>query len=146
MELKVDRYGQIPSTLHFNKPSSSLATRCDVIYKTLLRDCRKFYTDQVQFKNSKKGTKQSQISGNLDSYVDTYFAEYDEDTRVEIKFYLGCFTYPKHLVSTKSEVVVSSEEGKLAKVRRNKKVKELHTFLYVFSMEKCERFFNDRIL
>ena len=61
----------------------------------------------------------------------------------EIKFYIYCLIYPKEMIATRIEVY--DEEVNLLKrskrLFRLRKIKELHDFLYRFSMEKLKKFF-----
>ena len=75
--------------LQFSNPSNSFATRCDVVYKTLLRDCRKYFTDALQMKNMRKSKKLSNIGRVLDEFVRNRFEQYSEDSIHQLKFYLG---------------------------------------------------------
>lgn len=48
------------NSLHFNNPTDKLATRCDVIYKTLLRDCRKYFVEVFSSRFGNKRMKENQ--------------------------------------------------------------------------------------
>lgn len=134
--------------LHFNNPGETFATRCDVIYKTLLRDCRKYFTDSFKMKSMRKAKKLSKLGRILDDFVNINFAKYDDNTRADIRFYLGCLVYPKEMISTR--IGLYDENCKILKgnerAKKVRKIKELHNFLYNFSMEKCEKFFSNSSL
>lgn len=129
--------------LQFSNPSSSFATRCDVVYKTLLRDCRKYFTDALQMKNMRKSKKLSNIGRILDEFVRSKFSNYNESSIHQLKFYLGWLVYPKEMISSKIGLV--DEDNKMLKgSERNtqiKRIRDLHTFLYNFSMQRWEEFF-----
>ena len=148
VELRVSKNGHPITSLHFNNPTDSFATRCDVIYKTLLRDCRKFFTDKFQVKMIKKSKNPQKLERELDEFVEINFSELSSRMIKEVKFYLGWLVYPKELVTNraglydeKSNAIKGNERSK-----KVKKIKELHTFLYNFSMEKCEKFFENEAL
>lgn len=101
LELIVEQNAQNYSFLHFNNPTSSFSTRCDVIYKTLLRDCRKYYTNLFDYKQMRREKKLHLLSGKIEAYMRSHFSEFSEDNQREIKFYIGCMIYPKHMLSNK---------------------------------------------
>jgi hypothetical protein len=143
--INLDRYGKKPSTLHFNNPTDNFSTRCDVIYKTLLRDCRKYYTEKLNFKCVKKGSKSAQKSQTFERYIEHAFGEYSNETIAEIKFYLNWFTFPKQIMVSSCEPFLREAGEDMSQARR-KIVREFHVYLYNFSMEKCEKFFSNRVL
>ena len=129
--------------LQFSNPSNSFATRCDVVYKTLLRDCRKYFTDVLQMKSMRKSKKLSNIGRVLDEFVRNRFEQYNEDSIHQLKFYLGWLVYPKEMISSKIGLVDENNEllrgaEKNAQIKR---IRDLHTFLYNFSMQRWEEFF-----
>lgn len=148
MELSVFRHGQLPTSLHFNNPTESFSTRWDVVYKTLLRDCRKFYSEAFQLKNMRKSHKRNHLYKNLDEFVDSKFGEFSDVCKGEIKFYLGSLIYPKQMAAFKLNSYDDSDKTQKSneRIKRVKKIRELHDFLYNFSMEKCERFFSNQVL
>lgn len=99
-------------------------------------------------KSMRKAKKLSKLGSILESYIDENFAEFDERVKREILFYLGCLVYPKEMIT--SRVGLYDENCKILKGKERatkvKKIKELHNFLYVFSMEKCEHFFENPYL
>ena len=129
--------------LQFSNPSNSFATRCDVVYKTLLRDSRKYFTDALQMKSMRKSKKLSNIGRVLDEFVRNRFEQYNEDSIHQLKFYLGWLVYPKEMISSKVGLVDENNEL-LRGAEKNaqiKKIRNLHTFLYNFSMQRWEEFF-----
>ena len=148
LELRYTKRDKPPTQLHFNNPTDTFATRCDVIYKTLLRDCRKYFTECFQMKSMRKAKKLSKLGTILESFVETYFTVHSQPVKREILFYLGCLVYPKEMIT--SRVGLYDENGKILKgterAKKVKKIRELHNFLYNFSMEKCEMFFENPYL
>ena len=129
--------------LQFSNPSNKFATRCDVVYKTLLRDCRKYFTDALQMKSMRKSKKLSNIGRILDEFVRNRFEQYNEDSIHQLKFYLGWLVYPKEMISSKVGLIDQNNEL-LRGAERNaqiKRIRYLHTFLYNFSMQRWEEFF-----
>ena len=88
-------------TLQFRNSTSLFSTRCDVIYKTLLRDCRKYFGEELQLKYMRKRKKVSNIGRVLNEYVRKVFNQYSEEELKQIKFYLGCLVYPKEMISSR---------------------------------------------
>lgn len=148
IELKYTKREKPPTQLHFNNPTPSFSTRWDVIYKTLLRDCRKYFTECFQMKSMRKAKKLSKLAAILDRFVEETFTKHSKWVRREILFYLGCLVYPKEMIS--SRVGLYDEEGRILKGKERankvKRIKELHNFLYNFSMEKWEKFFENPYL
>ena len=78
-----------PKELQFINSGTSLATRCDVVYKTLLRDCRKYFADSLQMRDMRKSKKLYRLAKTLDEFVRSRFEGFDEKDIYELKFYLG---------------------------------------------------------
>jgi len=99
-------------------------------------------------KSMRKAKKLSKLGAILDAYVNENFREYNDTVKREILFYLGCLVYPKEMIT--SRVGLYDENCKILKGKERaikvKKIKELHNFLYNFSMEKCEKFFENPYL
>ena len=136
------------SGLQFSNPTSSFATRCDVIYKTLLRDCRRYFYDCFQMRKMRRNKRVYHLSKTLNNFVTENFSEHPKELRRELEFYLGCLVYPKEMTSAKvsiydhnNKVIRGSE-----RTQKVRKVKELHNILYRFSMDKCDKFFNNEYL
>lgn len=140
--------GGVLSTLYFINPTSTFSTRCDVIYKTLMRDWRKFYADRFSVVNIRRAKIKSGLEKAISDYVSTKFSEYSYEVQNELKFNICCLIYPKELISNKYDLF--DENSNLLKgkdrSRKVKRIKELHNHLYTFSMDKWERFFEDEPL
>ncbi|CAI2382345.1 unnamed protein product [Moneuplotes crassus] len=151
MQLKLKpKYAGSLATLQFRNPTDSFSTRCDVVYKTLLRDCRRYFYDCFQMKTMRKNKRVYHLSKTLAVFVDKKFdsPNFTEEFRRQIEFCLGCLVYPKEM--TNSKVAIYGEEGQVIKgqerAKKLRKVKELHSYLYNFSMDKCEKFFKNPYL
>ena len=147
MPLSVEMPYKSHTSLLFNNPKGILATRCDVIYKTLLRDCRKYYTNFFHFKKMSKEEKVAYISKTLDEFVTKEFPTCSFELQKEIKNYLVCFVYPRNALCTQiilKDKFLKELETNL-RSKRVAKIRELHGILYKFSMEKCDYFFRDKI-
>ena len=143
LEMKVCKKNGSHVTLYFNNPTASFSTRWDVIYKTLLRDCRKYYADRFEMKKFKRSRQTNCLNREIEEFVISNFSEYNDHMQNEIKFYILWLIYPKEMVSNR--VGVYDEDFNMLKgnerSKKIKKIKELHNYLYNFSMEKCEKFF-----
>ena len=132
-----------PKELQFINSGTSLATRCDVVYKTLLRDCRKYFADSLQMRDMRKSKKLSRLAKTLDEFVRSRFEGFDEKDIYELKFYLGWLVYPKEMISSRAGLL--DQHNKMLKGDERKqricKIKQMHSFLYNFSMQKWEQFF-----
>jgi len=144
------KYAESVVTLQFRNPTASFSTRWDVIYKTLLRDWKRFFYDCFQMKKMRKNKRVYHLSRTLPIFVSQNFnsSDYTEEFKREIEFYLGCLVYPKEMTSSK--VAIYGEAGQIIRgaerTKKLKKVKELHSYLYNFSMDKCEKFFRNPYL
>mmetsp|Transcript_28993 Transcript_28993/g.25642 ORF Transcript_28993/g.25642 Transcript_28993/m.25642 type:complete len:213 (+) Transcript_28993:331-969(+) len=142
------KYAGSTHTLQFSNPTASFSTRCDVIYKTLLRDCRRYYYDSFDMKRMRKNRRVYHLSKTLSLFVQTNFEHATEEFKRELKFTLGCLVYPKEM--TNAKVLIYDQDGNVVKgaerTKKLKKVKELHAYLYSFSMDKCEKFFKNPYL
>ena len=143
LEMKMSKRGDSLATLHFNNPTNSFSTRCDVVYKTMLRDCRKYFADKFGVKKIKRSKMINDLGNQIDDFVTDHFSEYDSHMQKEIKFYIWCLIYPKEILA--SRIGVFDEDSNVLKgnerSKKVRKIKELHNYLYSFSMEKCEKFF-----
>ena len=144
-ELETSKESEIvrPKELQFINSGTSLATRCDVVYKTLLRDCRKYFADSLQMRDMRKSKKLSRLAKTLDEFVRSRFEGYGEKDMYELKFYLGWLVYPKEMISSRAGLL--DQHNKMLKGEEKKqricKIKQMHSFLYNFSMQKWEQFF-----
>ena len=143
LEMKVCKKNDSLVTLNFNNPTTSFSTRCDVVYKTLLRDCRKYFADKFEVKKIKRSKETNSLNNEIDEFVNAEFQEYDDQMQKDIKFYIWWLIYPKEMFT--SRVGVYDEDCNVLKgnerSKKVRKIKELHNYLYSFSMEKCEKFF-----
>jgi hypothetical protein len=95
---------------HHIRTSSSrrFADRCDVLYKTILRDFRKFFStdfnDVTSYIKKKRYRSESFFGEALMEYVDKEFSQVlkkfektDIVTKIGLSFALGSLIYPKIL-------------------------------------------------
>ena len=73
LEMKSKKNEDSSVTLHFNNPTTSLSTRCDVIYKGLLRDCRKFFSDKFESRQFRKSKSLNSLDKKIDDFVSSCF-------------------------------------------------------------------------
>ena len=110
------------SRIQFSNPTASFATRCDVVYKTLLRDCKRYYFEYFQMRKMRKNKRISHLSKVLNTYVNEHFGQYSNEMRRELEFYLGCLVYPKEMTSYK--VAVYDQDDRVIRgAERTKKMK-----------------------
>ncbi|CDW84664.1 UNKNOWN [Stylonychia lemnae] len=137
--------------------------RSDVLYKTIMRDMRKFYTrkfnedSQYIRKKRNKGTKYFVCC--LESFLVHSFpelaalqeslklsgAESDLNLNEMIQF-LGCLLYPKDMMTTNKmklglsryngENSINMEDGSQSCFQWKKKFQTIHSYLYQFSLER----------
>jgi hypothetical protein len=135
-------------TLQFNNSTTSLSTRCDVVYKTLLRDCRRYYNDKFQVKKMHKNKRAFYLTKTLKKFVDENFSNRSTDDKRELEFYLGSLVNPKEMMD--SEVTLYGSNGQVLKgterTQKLKKVIRVYAVLYNYSMDKCENFFDNKFL
>ena len=135
--------GKIKS-LQYKNSTSHFATRCDVVYKTLMRDCRKYFAEELHMKSMRKSKKLANIGGIIDIFVRDRFIGYQEEVIKQLKFYLGWLVYPKEMIISK--VGLKDDENRLLvgaeRKQQVKKIEAMHQFLYNFSMKGWEEFFS----
>ena len=125
-------------TLQFNNTSKSLSTRCDVVYKTLLRDCRRYYNDKFQVKKMRKNRRAFYLTKTLKKFVDEKFSNLSTDEKRELEFYLGSLVNPKEMMDSK--VKLYGSDGQVLKgterTHKLKKVVPVYAALYNYSLDK----------
>ena len=136
------------STLYFLNPTSTFSTRWDVIYKTMMRDWRKFYADQFSVVNIRRAKIRNGLEKAIEDYVSTKFSQHAIEVQDELKFNICCLIFPKELISNKIDLFDEHSNQLKGKDRSKKvkRIKELHNYLYIFSMDKWEKFFEDEAL
>mmetsp|Transcript_20481 Transcript_20481/g.23650 ORF Transcript_20481/g.23650 Transcript_20481/m.23650 type:complete len:207 (-) Transcript_20481:103-723(-) len=123
--------------------------RRDVILKTVLRKCRKFYQKKFNSHTKFLKNKKKELSSYYKNCIEQFIAEcLPFDTNLNLSFHMGALLYPQEMIRSAEKFVFpngtkSSARKKLVK----KKVKVyqdqvdiLHDILYKFSREKLERF------
>ena len=137
LRLKSKSGGNLPF-LQFRNPTPSFSTRCDVIYKTLLRDCKRYFFEIFQMRKLRKHKRIYYLSKTLTNYVNQRFEHLSDEVKNELKIHIGCLVYPKEMASSK--VIIHDASGSpirgSERAKKLKKIKEIHTILYNFSMEK----------
>lgn len=114
---------------------SSFACRADVIYKKVLRDLRRFYTQDLKnitgFKDFKKARKDRSFCEVLLQYAEKVLGLQGE-TMNNVAFALGALVSPQQLGSTF-----------LGEKKSKKDVNQIHDTLYKFSITKLDSLLND---
>lgn len=123
-----------------------LSSRCDVVYKTILRDFRKFYLTLYR-KNAKpykrsKQKERTEFYPFLRQYITEFMAEdYTPTQQTELQFTLGCLIRKKEMLNQKNAKLCFKTGVLLKKKKleaRLQKIPEIHDYLYKFSIDKVE--------
>ena len=134
--------------LAFDNEGGDLSTRCDVVYKTILRDFRRFYLDS--FKSSKDysslthglGESLLEFTNNLFSLKET------KEALKLLSFELACLLFPKEI--QKSEKLLNyfanKNQTEMSEADIKHKVIKIHGFLYKFSIDKVEECFQNKAM
>ncbi|CAI2386205.1 unnamed protein product [Moneuplotes crassus] len=130
--------------LHFNNPTVNLCTRCDVVYKTILRDCRKYFCELFVEKSGRRSRDLVYIFELIDDFVNRKFPDSATEAQDEMKFYLRCFV--KHKMNSFNRSNIQLPQKYQGDSLQNSKAKRLHEILYKFSLEKLEEFFSNESL
>ena len=135
---------KIKMDLAFENETGELSTRCDVVYKTILRDFRRFFLDN--FKNFKLNQSQStSIADALLQFTISLFSGKSLRECKEISIDLGCLLFPKEMTKEK-EVMTEIERTNhfgVEKEENKNEIMRIHGFLYKFSIDKIEECFQN---
>lgn len=136
------------TVLTFDNETGELATRCDVVYKTILRDFRRFFLDEYKIKKQ-QGQNGRDLGASLMSFTETLFPRKSEAECKAISIDLGCLLFPKEIIKN-AEILreiertnhfgVETCENKIFEIMR------IHGFLYKFSIDKIEECFENNSL
>jgi hypothetical protein len=79
-----------------------LTNRCDVVYKTLVRDMRKHFlidfNNFTEYNKKKRYRKPSYYQERVRHYIDTKFKGDETIPKgLDLEYYLGCMLYPKDM-------------------------------------------------
>jgi len=133
--------------LAFDNEKGELATRCDVVYKTLLRDFRRFFLDS--YKASKaEDDHDSDLSSSLLRYTTSIFPEVSADAAKTLSLDLGCLLFPKEMRENKIIVgdLTSRNHFSEASEDLDAEIMKIHSYLYKFSIDKIEECFKNSSL
>eukprot|EP00347_Sterkiella_histriomuscorum_P012462 403368484 len=105
-------------------------TRCDVVFKTILRQMRKTlrkeFIKSLGIVSKKQSLKVEQDFGiYLEKFMEQ-FKDIEENFKEPFRFFLGAFLYPKHMKS----LILSNKQSN--------DIDEIHKCLYSFSICKLE--------
>lgn len=128
----------------FDNETGLLATRCDVVYKTILRDFRRYFLDE--YKAFKSICKQDW--GSTQSLVRFTSKIYPEKSVKEVKelsLDLGCLLFPKELVKDQKALKEIQKVGTFGEEIETIQfeIMRIHGFLYKFSIDKIEECFQN---
>ena len=142
-----DKLKLIRMNLAFDNEGGDLSTRCDVVYKTILRDFRRFFLDGFKaFSNSVQ--EKHGIEDTLFRFVIQLLPNYSVNQCKTISLDLGCLLFPKELAKEK-HVVAEMERRKHFNCKSNQiedQIFRIHGFLYKFSIDKIEECFQNNSL
>lgn len=138
---------KIKMDLAFENETGELSTRCDVVYKTILRDFRRFFLDN--FKVFKMNQDQSvSLVEALFQFTLNLFSDKSLKLCKEISLDLGCLLFPKEMIKEK-EAMADIERTNHFGVERDEiknEIMRIHGFLYKFSIDKIEECFQNTSL
>jgi hypothetical protein len=134
--------------LTFDNETGELATRCDVVYKTILRDFRRFFLDEYKIKRQQMKNEKD-LGACLMTLSRELFPLKSEAECKTISIDLGCLLFPKEL---------TKNAGMLKEIQRTNhfgyetcesnifEIMRIHGFLYKFSIDKIEECFQNSSL
>ena len=130
--------------LAFDNEGGELATRCDVVYKTILRDFRRFYLDD--FKSSNCSISHG-LGESIIDYTKSLFSLEESSSSLRLlSLELGCLLFPKEIL--KNEILFNYISNKnridFTPADVKSKVTKIHGFLYKFSIDKVEECFQNK--
>lgn len=124
-----------------NEDKDFLSTRCDVVYKTILRDFRRYYQDQFK---SKSNMNYRNKSKQYLEYLQNFANEIIENNNLspidweELIFHIGWLIAPNDMI--KFRICQKINSGSLNKEKKiiasERQVKQVHDWLYKFSIQK----------
>ena len=130
----------------------SLNSKCkrrDVILKTLLRKCRKYYQKLFNTHTKFLKNKKKELSCYYKNWIEKFIQDcISIDTTLNISFHMGALLYPQEMIRWVDKFVYpngikASSRKKLMKKKISTykdQVDILHDILYKFSKEKLEKF------
>ena len=133
---------KIKMDLTFDNETGELATRCDVVYKTILRDFRRFFLEEYKiFKQNLK--KESDLVDCLFSFTCNLYPNKSVKDCKEISLDLGCLLFPKEMVRDSKAIKEKQTFANLGEHidEIKSEMLKIHGFLYKFSIDKIEECF-----
>ena len=131
--------------LTFDNTNGELATRWDVVYKTILRDFRRFYLDS--FKTLKCTILQNlDLTDSLMEFVKANFKGEPKSIQKITSIDLGCLLFPKEIIKDKSlfNYLVHWNHFEDRGKDIHASIMQIHGFLYKFSIDKIEECFKNK--
>lgn len=147
MQKSKQQLRKIKMDLAFENETGELSTRCDVVYKTILRDFRRFFLDN--FKIFKMNQDQSvTLVEALFQFTLSLFSEKSLRDCKEISLDLGCLLFPKEMIKEKDAMADIERTNHFGVERDENKneIMRIHGFLYKFSIDKIEECFQNTSL
>jgi len=123
-----------------------LSSRCDVVYKTILRNFRRNY--QIMFRKRPNVTYKASIPLLIDEIknfaMDIWKTDFDCKVDAdELEFNLGCLVYPKYMLALKDSF---SQLTKTDAEERKRKIRIIHDSLYCFNIKKAMNLMKNNII
>lgn len=114
--------------------------RYEVIYKNLVRDLRKYYSQDFNTMRTKRIRKldATNFSETLEGYIKFTFSSYLKNFKIQMHdlvFNLGSLIYPKLMLKL-------LKNNAMVKVQ----VVNIYNYLYKFSLERLQHFLNNESL
>mmetsp|Transcript_10641 Transcript_10641/g.10493 ORF Transcript_10641/g.10493 Transcript_10641/m.10493 type:complete len:266 (-) Transcript_10641:34-831(-) len=128
----------------FDNESGCLATRCDVVYKTILRDFRRYFLDEYKLFKTGKNSEWT-LAESLFQFTTSIYPTKTEKECRGISLDLGCLLFPKEIVKEQNFLQVIQDFGTFGDEIETIKseIMKIHGFLYKFSIDKIEECFQN---
>lgn len=148
---KNEKCKAIKMQLAFDNEGEGLATRCDVVYKTILRDYRRFFLDEYKAFNQKLRERHG-IEDSLLKFCIKMFPNFSVNKCKTISLDLGCLLFPKEMARDKHVVKemerrnhfdFQSTQNESVSSHIQYEIARIHGFLYKFSIDKIEQCFQN---
>ena len=136
---------KIKIDLAFDNETGELATRCDVVYKTILRDFRRFFLDDYK-QHKLSCVENTPLTNCLLKFVVKCFSNKSIGECKVISLDLGCLLFPKEMIKD-SQAMIDIEKTNHFGAEDSKgnanEIMRIHGFLYKFSIDKIEECFQN---
>jgi len=116
--------------------------RRDVIFKRILRECRRFFQVKLSGLTGFVASKKARKDDSMYNWMEKFNTEYlDKEGTFEENFYLACLLYPQDLARNVDMFISKKEEVNKDNHKLYKEiVAKIHATLYKYSHDKLDYF------